>query len=310
MSLNEIELLANYLTESDQIKLLFGNDKELQHLLSILLYTLLLNGNKPQTSTTAKYDFIDINYNEKYQELSNLLIKFMLFHPKFNKEFVSRFLTLKENKCETDEQLEKGIEEVEHLLESNSGNFIENIVPTKHLTDAFNAIIDDLSKELFPLFKEKLKQLIYDNEIIQQVTTYVPKAKQSQTTSDPDIISPQLNEKLKFEVFSRTLTNNDVVHFLNGLFFKQTLDLNKNMYYLSFISQYHLQRLWVIKLSNAMKSLDSFPFSDDKDMLKTDQYYSDIKKITDYYLGVSDKKILSLSVPTYPEGIDESDFEP
>ncbi|MEX5398387.1 multiprotein-bridging factor 1 family protein [Streptococcus sp. ZJ93] len=310
---NVVEELSKHITKGDQFKLLFGSDEDLKDLLSMLLYTLLLNGEKPQPTDDIGREFVNIEYNKKYEELSNILIKFMLFHPEFNQEFIAYFLyrSIAENeKNKRDELLEQENEKMKKLLESNSGNFIKEVVSspigTSLLTNAFNVIIDDLVQQLFPIFKEKLQQLIYDNEIPFKASYDYDKEEMVYKDNYTEYkLSPKLSERFKFEKFILLVTNLDVVIFLNNLFFKQTLDKDKNIYYLSFISQYQLQSILASNLSNLVENtcIDSEDSEDSKDSVENNplfSYYNDLTKITDYYLNPNPKSVIPLYVPACP----------
>lgn len=313
MSETTRKTLAKYLMDGDQLKLLFGDEGEIRSLLARILYTLVLNGNRP-SEDTMPFEPFEIEYHEDYDEISNSVIKLMLFHPGFNKEFLSHFLyksISSEKLLERRNNLSEENEKIKNLIETSSGEFITEILSSsfdkEQFSDAFHFVIDKLSDNFFNLLKTKLKQLIVNRTVSEEHNVFNFKSNRFEVTQSEQKIYSSLKLRFKFENFSKLLVNQDVIALLKNLFIKQTLEIETSIYYLNFISRYHFQNSLVSLLSETMEKVRTEKkVTLDLPDQKLREYYEDIYEVTAFYLGSDGKKAISLTAPTYPNGIDDT----
>lgn len=298
LSDNQIKALTATL-ECNQDELLLGNKEQKQEIVKILLLGCLLNNIDVQINSVSsekwrdlyhKSQSLDIKPNKETERLGNIILKFLLTYPAFQKHFINSIFYYSDNYPDKyipykskDEQYSNSSN---HKLQTKYASDLEKIssqLQTWYTTDLGNIASVLLRKPeniiyIFEAFEHtiyKIIDLIFDK--------FLETFNNSLNTRGKNNTPRKMIYYLDSDVLLNILLGDDIYYLLVNELKKEQIDKTNSLFHIQFLQLLQYQNLFLEKIHNKYEDT-----SENYDAFKL---YSDLTKIIKFYEKTKDKHL-------------------
>lgn len=289
LTYNQINALTATL-DCNQDELLLGNNEQKQEIIKILLLGCLLNNIDVQINSVSsekwrdlyhKSQSLDIKPNKETERLGNIILKFLLTYPAFQKHFINSVFYYSDN--HPDEQYS---DSSNHKLKTKYANDLEKVssqLQTWYTTDLGNTTSVLLRKPeniiyIFEAFEHtiyKIIDLIFDK--------FLETFNNSLNTRGKNNTPRKMIYYLDSDVLLNILLGDDIYYLLVNELKKEQIDKTNSLFHIQFLQLLQYQNLFLEKIHNKYEDT-----SENYDAFKL---YSDLTKIIKFYEKTKDKHL-------------------
>lgn len=289
LSDNQIKALTATL-ECNQDELLLGNKEQKQEIVKILLLGCLLNNIDVQINSVSsekwrdlyhKSQSLDIKPNKETERLGNIILKFLLTYPAFQKHFINSVFYYSDN--HPDEQYSYSFN---HKLQTKYAKYLEKVssqLQTWYTTDLGNITSVLLRKPeniiyIFEAFEQtiyKIIDLIFDK--------FIEIFNDRLNTRGKNNTPNKIIDYLSSDSLLNILLEDDIYYLLVNELKKEQIDKTNSLFHIQFLQLLQYQNLFLEKIYNKYEDT-----SENYDAFKL---YSDLTKIIKFYEKTKDKHL-------------------
>ena len=296
LTYNQINALTATL-DCNQDELLLGNKEQKQEIIKILLLGCLLNKKEVKINSVSsekwrdlyhKSQSLDIKPNKETERLGNIILKFLLTYPAFQKHFINSVFYYSDNYPDKyipykskDEQYSDSFN---HKLQTKYANDLEKVssqLQTWYTTDLGNITSVLLRKPeniiyIFEAFEHtiyKIIDLIFDK--------FLETFSNSLNTRGKNNTPSKMIYYLDSDVLLNILLGDDIYYLLVNELKKEQIDKTNSLFHIQFLQLLQYQNLFLEKIHNKYEDT-----SENYDAFKL---YSDLTKIIKFYEKTKDK---------------------
>ena len=312
LSDNQIKALTATL-DCNQDELLLGNKEQKQEIVKILLLGCLLNNLDVQIDSVSsetwrvlyhKSQSLGIKSNKKTERLGNIVLKFLLSYPTFQKHFMNSVFYYSGNYPDKYTPFKSKDEQhsvsFNHKLQTKYASNLEKVnsqLQTWYTTDLGNITSVLLRKPeniiyIFEAFEHtiyKIIDLIFDK--------FIETFNNSLNTRGKNNAPSKIIYYLDSDVLLNILLEDDIYYLLVNELKKEQIDKTNSLFHIQFLQLLQYQNLFLEKIHNKYedtnKNYDAF------------KLYSDLTKIIKFYEKTKDNH-LNLYINDF---IDNQDYE-
>jgi len=298
LSDNQIKALTATL-ECNQDELLLGNKEQKQEIVKILLLGCLLNNIDIHINSVSsekwrdlyhKSQSLDIKPNKETERLGNIILKFLLTYPAFQKHFINSVFYYSDNYPDKytpykskDEQYS---DSSNHKLQTEYASDLEKVssqLQTWYTTDLGNITSVLLRKPeniiyIFEAFEQtiyKIIDLIFDK--------FLETFNNSLNTRGKNNTPSKIIDYLSSDSLLNILLGDDIYYLLVNELKKEQIDKTNGLFHIQFLQLLQYQNLFLEKIHNKYEDT-----SENYDAFKL---YSDLTKIIKFYEKTKDKHL-------------------
>ena len=295
---NQINALTATL-DCNQDELLLGNKEQKQEIVKILLLGCLLNNIDVQINSVSsekwrdlyhKSQSLDIKPNKETERLGNIILKFLLTYPAFQKHFINSVFYYSDSYPDKyipykskDEQYS---DSSNHKLKTKYASDLEKVssqLQTWYTTDLGNITSVLLRKPeniiyIFEAFEHtiyKIIDLIFDK--------FLETFNNSLNTRGKNNTPRKMIYYLDSDVLLNILLGDDIYYLLVNELKKEQIDKTNSLFHIQFLQLLQYQNLFLEKIHNKYEDT-----SENYDAFKL---YSDLTKIIKFYEKTKDKHL-------------------
>lgn len=289
LSDNQIKALTATL-ECNQDELLLGNKEQKQEIIKILLLGCLLNNIDVQINSVSsekwldlyhKSQSLDIKPNKETERLGNIILKFLLTYPAFQKHFINSVFYYSDN--HPDEQYSYSSN---HKLQTEYARYLEKVssqLQMWYTTDLGNITSVLLRKPeniiyIFEAFEQtiyKIIDLIFDK--------FLKTFNNSLNTRGKNNTPSKIIDYLSSDSLLNILLEDDIYYLLVNELKKEQIDKTNSLFHIQFLQLLQYQNLFLEKIYNK--------YEDTSENYDTFKLYSDLTKIIKFYEKTKDKHL-------------------
>lgn len=289
LTYNQINALTATL-DCNQDELLLGNKEQKQEIIKILLLGCLLNKKEVKINSVSsekwrdlyhKSQSLDIKPNKEAERLGNIILKFLLTYPDFQKNFINSVFYYSDN--HPDEQYSDSFN---HKLQTEYARYLEKVssqLQTWYTTDLGNITSVLLRKPeniiyIFEAFEQtiyKIIDLIFDK--------FLETFNNSLNTRGKNNTPSKIIDYLSSDSLLNILLEDDIYYLLVNELKKEQIDKTNSLFHIQFLQLLQYQNLFLEKIYNKYKDT-----SENYDAFKL---YSDLTKIIKFYEKTKDKHL-------------------
>ena len=285
--------------ECNQDELLLGNKEQKQEIVKILLLGCLLNNIDVQINSVSsekwrdlyhKSQSLDIKSNKETERLGNIILKFLLTYPAFQKHFINSVFYYSDNYPDKyipykskDEQYS---DSSNHKLKTKYASDLEKVssqLQTWYTTDLGHITSVLLRKPeniiyIFEAFEHtiyKIIDLIFDK--------FLETFNNSLNTRGKNNTPNKMIYYLDSDVLLNILLGDDIYYLLVNELKKEQIDKTNSLFHIQFLQLLQYQNLFLEKIYNKYEDT-----SENYDAFKL---YSDLTKIIKFYEKTKDKHL-------------------
>lgn len=289
LSDNQIKALTATL-ECNQDELLLGNKEQKQEIVKILLLGCLLNNIDIHINSVSsekwrdlyhKSQSLDIKPNKETERLGNIILKFLLTYPAFQKHFINSVFYYSDN--HPDEQYSYSSN---HKLQTEYARYLEKVssqLQMWYTTDLGNITSVLLRKPeniiyIFEAFEQtiyKIIDLIFDK--------FLKTFNNSLNTRGKNNTPSKIIDYLSSDSLLNILLEDDIYYLLVNELKKEQIDKTNSLFHIQFLQLLQYQNLFLEKIYNK--------YEDTSENYDTFKLYSDLTKIIKFYEKTKDKHL-------------------
>ena len=289
LTYNQINALTATL-DCNQDELLLGNKEQKQEIIKILLLGCLLNKKEVKINSVSsekwrdlyhKSQSLDIRPNKETERLGNIILKFLLTYPAFQKHFINSVFYYSDN--HPDEQYSDSFN---HKLQTEYARYLEKVssqLQTWYTTDLGNITSVLLRKPeniiyIFEAFEHtiyKIIDLIFDK--------FLETFNNSLNTRGKNNTPSKIIDYLSSDSLLNILLEDDIYYLLVNELKKAQIDKTNSLFHIQFLQLLQYQNLFLEKIYNKYK--------DTSENYDTFKLYSDLTKIIKFYEKTKDKHL-------------------
>lgn len=289
LTYNQINALTATL-DCNQDELLLGNKEQKQEIIKILLLGCLLNNIDVQINSVSsekwldlyhKSQSLDIKPNKETERLGNIILKFLLTYPAFQKHFINSVFYYSDN--HPDEQYSYSSN---HKLQTEYARYLEKVssqLQMWYTTDLGNITSVLLRKPeniiyIFEAFEQtiyKIIDLIFDK--------FLKTFNNSLNTRGKNNTPSKIIDYLSSDSLLNILLEDDIYYLLVNELKKEQIDKTNSLFHIQFLQLLQYQNLFLEKIYNK--------YEDTSENYDTFKLYSDLTKIIKFYEKTKDKHL-------------------
>ena len=289
LTYNQINALTATL-DCNQDELLLGNKEQKQEIIKILLLGCLLNKKEVKINSVSsekwrdlyhKSQSLDIKPNKETERLGNIILKFLLTYPDFQKHFINSVFYYSDN--HPDEQYSDSFN---HKLQTEYARYLEKVssqLQTWYTTDLGNITSVLLRKPeniiyIFEAFEQtiyKIIDLIFDK--------FLETFNNSLNTRGKNNTPSKIIDYLSSDSLLNILLEDDIYYLLVNELKKEQIDKTNSLFHIQFLQLLQYQNLFLEKIYNKYEDT-----SENYDAFKL---YSDLTRIIKFYEKTKDKHL-------------------
>lgn len=312
LSDNQIKALTATL-DCNQDELLLGNKEQKQEIVKILLLGCLLNNLDVQIDSVSsetwrvlyhKSQSLGIKPNKKTERLGNIVLKFLLSYPTFQKHFMNSVFYYSDNYPDKYTPFKSKDEQhsvsFNHKLQTKYARDLEKVnsqLQTWYTTDLGNITSVLLRKPeniiyIFEAFEHtiyKTIDLIFDK--------FIETFNNSLNTRGKNNAPSKIIYYLDSDVLLNILLEDDIYYLLVNELKKEQIDKTNSLFHIQFLQLLQYQNLFLEKIHNK--------YEDTNNNYDAFKLYSDLTKIIKFYEKTKDNH-LNLYINDF---IDNQDYE-
>ena len=312
LSDNQIKALTATL-DCNQDELLLGNKEQKQEIVKILLLGCLLNNIDVQIDSVSsetwrvlyhKSQSLGFKPNKKTERLGNIVLKFLLSYPTFQKHFMNSVFYYSDNYPDKytpfKSKDEQHSDSFNRKLQNNYAGDLEKVnsqLQTWYTTDLGNITSVLLRKpeniiyifEAFEYTIYKIIDLIFDK--------FIERFNNSLNTRGKNKAPSKIIYYLDSDVLLNIILEDDIYYLLVNELKKEQIDKTNSLFHIQFLQLLQYQNLFLEKIHSKYKDT-----SENYDKFKL---YSDLTQLIKFYEKTKDNH-LTLYVNDF---IDNQDYE-